>query len=274
MSSARSRVFATPELLEAILAQLPPRALLFAQGISRHFQTTITTSPTLQQLLFLRAAPLNHPKKWSLNPLLRELLTPFFVVAPADQWALPMYESIEMMDCFSNPTKSAAFLSKEASWRSMLLVQPPPKVLHITRFLHAQVGDYAYDATHVPPTGTLTTGAIYDIAESFTRDNEFSSFGLSVLEEEAGVKVTLYLLSTAQCCPSERERKADLRSKGAEVLFTDLGFQRREDEGPGWRLDMTWQTDLSVEKGGVDYVEFGSWMRRRAPISSLLSDVR
>jgi hypothetical protein len=55
MTSAIERVFATPELLEAILIQLTPtNQLLRAQLISRLFHTTITTSPKIQQLLFFR----------------------------------------------------------------------------------------------------------------------------------------------------------------------------------------------------------------------------
>ncbi|KAK5124041.1 hypothetical protein LTR85_002238 [Meristemomyces frigidus] len=48
----------TPELLEAILLQLPIRdVLLNAPLVCKHWQTTITDSPRLQQALFFK--PLN-----------------------------------------------------------------------------------------------------------------------------------------------------------------------------------------------------------------------
>jgi hypothetical protein len=77
MSSAQARVFAISELFEAILAELPPFDLLFAQSISRKFRTAITTSPKLQRLLFLRAAPLKDAQDWTLNPLLKEEFVPW-----------------------------------------------------------------------------------------------------------------------------------------------------------------------------------------------------
>ncbi|KAK4540811.1 hypothetical protein LTR36_008888 [Oleoguttula mirabilis] len=57
-STAKAQeVFSSPELLEMILLQLPPRHVLAAQSINKTFEALIATSPQLQQYLGLRADP-------------------------------------------------------------------------------------------------------------------------------------------------------------------------------------------------------------------------
>ena len=48
-------VFAVPELLECVLLQLPTRNLLHAQKVCKQWRHVITTSPSIQKALFLRA---------------------------------------------------------------------------------------------------------------------------------------------------------------------------------------------------------------------------
>jgi hypothetical protein len=182
MSTAQDLVLATPELLEAILSHLPPHALLFAQLISRSFHTAVTTSPTLQRLLFLRAAPLDAPHTWTLNPLLRDLFTPFFVFGLSAYGTVQQdHSSIRLMKCFATKGSNDVFLSKDATWRSMLVLQPPPKVLKVTRFVHAQARDIAWDTTldcGKSLAGGVTMGVVYDIAESYTRGISASMYVL------------------------------------------------------------------------------------------------
>ncbi|KAF2255238.1 hypothetical protein BU26DRAFT_547233 [Trematosphaeria pertusa] len=276
MASAQDRVLSTPELLEHILAQLPTRDLLFAQRLSRHFRKAITLSPSLQQLLFFHASPFKEDRQWTLNPLLREVLVPWFV-RPSNRWAMPTYESIELLDGLDDESGRQAFLRPEASWRRMLLIQPPPTSLSVVKFCHAMMGDFCNEAK-VPfkgsKSGGVTMGVIYDITESFLRHERVASFGLSILDLEEGPQITLYLTYTVQCCIDTDLRKWSLRSEAAEIQEQHLEYKEREESAERKRFDRTWTSDLTVEKGGVDSVEFERWQRDRAPISSLLSDVR
>jgi hypothetical protein len=61
----------------------------------------------------------------------------------------------------------------------MLILQPPPKTLKVTRFVHAQARDMAWDATldcETSPAGGVTMGVVYDIAESYTRGTSASMY--------------------------------------------------------------------------------------------------
>ena len=54
--SAVGRLFATTELLEAILLDLPPRDVLLLTRVSRAWRGTVEGSVKLQRYLFFRAA--------------------------------------------------------------------------------------------------------------------------------------------------------------------------------------------------------------------------
>ncbi|KAF2178603.1 hypothetical protein K469DRAFT_467003, partial [Zopfia rhizophila CBS 207.26] len=140
MASTYARVLNTPELLEAILAQLPPRDLLRAQCISCSFRDTIQASPTLQQALFFRPAPVKEPGVWTINPLLQDLFLPWRVF-PETNWDLPEYATLELLDWNCSPETVAAFQHPSASWRRMFLIQPPSKKLAVIRHVHKRGGD-------------------------------------------------------------------------------------------------------------------------------------
>ncbi|KXS93516.1 hypothetical protein AC578_1446 [Pseudocercospora eumusae] len=74
-ASATSRVFATAELLEAILLEADTHTVLFAQRVNCNFQTCIKESPPLQQKLFFKPVSANsaiepHKDEPGQNPLL------------------------------------------------------------------------------------------------------------------------------------------------------------------------------------------------------------
>ncbi|KAK4954672.1 hypothetical protein LTR10_008105 [Elasticomyces elasticus] len=125
--AARSKALALPELLEIILFYLPTKDLLFAQKVSKHWLTTITTSPSLQKALFflpgtkndLHLEPTlkraNPPVPWkspvtTLDPLLLN-------VGPSTTF--PMFGAPLRADILSQG------LHAEASCRRMYLMQPP-----------------------------------------------------------------------------------------------------------------------------------------------------
>lgn len=51
--AAKSKVFSTTELLEAILLQLPMKDVLLSQRVSKEWRDTIVGSTKLRELLFL-----------------------------------------------------------------------------------------------------------------------------------------------------------------------------------------------------------------------------
>lgn len=66
---AVTRTLFITEMLEKILTFAPPRTILTAQRVCRHFHAVIATSPALQSRLTFRA-PANDSSRIDLNPLL------------------------------------------------------------------------------------------------------------------------------------------------------------------------------------------------------------
>jgi hypothetical protein len=269
-SPACDRVLSTPELLEAILLQLTPLSnLLLAQQVSSGWRDAITSSPLLSQSLSLRAAPSSpNPSSWTVNSLLRKYFPLFFVV-PKHRYTLPTfsYDSLQAMEWpnSSAPTyqKRDAFLRAEASWRRMLLVQPPPQQLHLIHLTNGQVCDYEKKAVMSFGKAGVTMGAVYDITESFLRSETASSFGLEYLNAEEAPKITLFLTHTQQCCDDMSHKAVDVRSYGADLHVRDVQWvkSRLSHEDDMYGLDMDWRTDMTVEKGGVGYEEWEKWRK-------------
>jgi hypothetical protein len=82
------------------------------------------------------------------------------------------------------------------------------------------------------------------------------------MDSDAGPEMTLYLRST-QSCMRTRHRAPSKQSEGVEVAFNDLDLKTREGKGVPRRLDMTWETDLRADRGGIDEAEFGKWVEGR-----------
>ncbi|KAK5684570.1 hypothetical protein LTS10_004442 [Elasticomyces elasticus] len=57
-----AQVVNLPELLEAILLELPTRDLLLAQRVCTNWRTAITTSPNLQKMLFFKPGAANDTR--------------------------------------------------------------------------------------------------------------------------------------------------------------------------------------------------------------------
>lgn len=263
MPSAQDRAFDIPELVEAILAQLSPRDLLLSQRISRNFQTVIKSSPRLQQTLFFRPAPFKGPDKWTLNPLLRKHFVPWFVTSES-RWGFPDYESLEALEWNANAQKRAAFLHPNASWRRMLVVQPPPQELRVSNLEHGQCGDFKTIADisfeHHEPNG-VTMDAIYDLSAAFVMNHDVSQFALSIHEQQTqGPKIELELIYTMQCCGDSGQSR-HLMSKAQDVWnLNKLKF--RPDPRRGRAVeeeDVARRTDLLPNRGGVTPQEFEKW---------------
>lgn len=167
-SSAMTRVFHVPELLESILVHLSMKDLLLSQRTSRAFHDTIQGSVQLRRKLFLEAdwnggsrlfgvhAPLSKPgRKPENNRLLLRAFpgcypTITLVIvsdgAPGGQTSFeragvtsgPGSETWSWDVCISfpadrKPTMSPAVEYPEASWRKMYLSQPPCQSLYLVR---------------------------------------------------------------------------------------------------------------------------------------------
>ncbi|RAK85101.1 hypothetical protein BO79DRAFT_132422, partial [Aspergillus costaricaensis CBS 115574] len=122
------------ELLEMILLQLDMRTLLVsAQRVCRAWNTLIKDSSSLQTLLFFKPAAEPFPTELSAremvedNPLLSYIWHEFWrkrVSTSSVNFNLPPLD----------PQRENVFLRAEASWRQMLLRQPPVSLMAVVEY--------------------------------------------------------------------------------------------------------------------------------------------
>jgi hypothetical protein len=121
-SSPIEKVISTAELLELILLQLDLRTLLTAaQRTCRHWNSLIRESPSLQKYLYF-APDESAFKSW--NPLLAEAFPPFFSQTGGSATGFGRF-TFATFDMIHYPDKITAYNRKEATWRCMLVQQPP-----------------------------------------------------------------------------------------------------------------------------------------------------
>jgi hypothetical protein len=134
-TSTSEQVLYNPELLECILLHLPERDLLVnAQRVSQLWNAIITTSPTLQRILYFQPFPSEDSIKCTVNPILLLLFFPWFRSFERD--TPPDYIKrldFRNLDWNSSNAKQEAYRRKDASWRRMLVVQPPVLNIYIAR---------------------------------------------------------------------------------------------------------------------------------------------
>ncbi|KAJ5166695.1 uncharacterized protein N7482_005476 [Penicillium canariense] len=120
--SPQEKVVSTAELLELILLQLDLRTLLTAaQRTCRSWNILIRDSPSLQKALYFVPNE-NVPKSW--NPLLAEVFPSFFSEHGTAATNFGKF-TFSTLDMIKYPDKIIAYNRKEASWRRMLVQQPP-----------------------------------------------------------------------------------------------------------------------------------------------------
>ncbi|KAF7341836.1 F-box domain protein [Mycena sanguinolenta] len=154
MSAAQEDILATPELLELILAQLPMRDLLVtAPLVSKTWRAT-TLVPALQRaLFFLPSASSNS------EPIQNLLLAAAFPTFFASHAGACYARTFMVMPWNKAPD---AFKRPEASWRRMLLTQPPVRGMAITQTYSPRVRR----AMLRDPEG-LRMGVLYDLGVQF-----------------------------------------------------------------------------------------------------------
>jgi hypothetical protein len=219
-------VLSKPELIELILLQLPMRDLLVhAQLVNKDFYSVIKNFPSLQRKLFFVAKPATSPQKpqddrgsmlqavmchedWEINPLLRERFPPWFN-SHAQLKQLGITE-LRNLDWNSSTEKIAAYARCEASWRRMLVTQPPITRLGIVNSASSQGGTSQCTGEIVLESG-IKMGLLFDLVEMHMISNSpVSSFALRwhVLldEQETALEpkitehhITLYTRFVFQC---------------------------------------------------------------------------
>lgn len=142
MDSAMNQVLDSPELLEMILVQVDMRSLLTsAQRVCLHWASLINSSPSIQKALFFTAikecewgADENTP-----NPL---LAVAFPSVFPANGRTDRFQFDFSDMAITKDASTMARFVRKEASWRRMLVQQPPIRTIGHYHITHGMAGDF------------------------------------------------------------------------------------------------------------------------------------
>lgn len=172
MPTPIASVLNTTELLEQILLFLPERDLLVhAQRVNRSFRTLITSSPSLQQKLFFKRIPSRGPDgddkhcTWHANPLLLAAFPPMFTSSQGKWNKLRGNQVYQNLD-WQKESKAEAYKRREASWRRMLVSQPPVSRLYVTIAYRVRGSTRKERFKFELPDG-LYMGMLYDLV----RDN-------------------------------------------------------------------------------------------------------
>lgn len=116
--TALSKALAMPEIVQLVLLHSDMRTILTgAQRTCRFWNNVIQEFPSIQKHLFFTPIEEGDVKKIP-NPLLAELFPSFF-------FRERTRFTNESLDMVKNTHKAAAYLREEASWRRMLVQQPP-----------------------------------------------------------------------------------------------------------------------------------------------------
>ncbi|KAJ7093292.1 hypothetical protein B0H15DRAFT_831926 [Mycena belliarum] len=202
-TAARDTVLATPELLALVLARLPMRDLLLRAPLVCKTWHATTLSPDLQRALFFAPdpRPLSDSTSDSAsessssepppvrNPLLAELFPPFFVPRPPTRFDWPAARALTALPAASAP---AAFARPDASWRRMLVAQPPPRAVYVVQKCQRDER-YSEVAMRVALLRglELRMGALYDLAARLANRDE--SWFCVTWNEEGGRKYDVML---------------------------------------------------------------------------------
>ncbi len=160
--SAQSQALALPEVLEAILLELPIRDLLTsAPLVSKSWNEAITSSAAIQQALFFQQRRESRGQDPEINPLLQWAFPPWFPPKSSQHDTRGL--RFTRLDWNKSAKKTAAYSARCASWRKMLPTQPPPTHLLIEQKSHYQVGSFVSEGEVDFPEG-VRMGTLYDYA--------------------------------------------------------------------------------------------------------------
>lgn len=177
---ACERFFVVGELVSLFLHQADTLSLLNCQRVCRLWKEIIAQSQTLQEFLFL--APLKQPtgvqQAVNLNPVLEACFNPLFAfrtpLAFASgnkiglQTAMCNYDDLANLPWARDgtthdaPTRKA-YSRREASWRKMLISQPP--ITHLD-WGHLWKSDTGRGSHHLDYSEVITIGKLWDWLEA------------------------------------------------------------------------------------------------------------
>ncbi|KAF7190401.1 hypothetical protein HII31_08319 [Pseudocercospora fuligena] len=246
---AASRVFALPELAEDIILRLHPEDILRLQCTCRALRDTINETPAIQELLFFMPASdigLYYVERPRL-PYSKQRPT-IILNSMGRQWASLAANDIERK-IIENPflrllihdaPRRPGFRRPEASWRRMLVSQPPIKRLYVKNL------DYHYGS---PWSGiAITPGSNHSTAERGAM--------LEDLEAQAGSVAS----SSTICAPTCAGHGNDC------ITLDDLltTFDRSPCHINGWSLwepfknwdQMRTVAKIPYSRAGEDFLEF------------------
>ena len=265
MPTATSTTLATPELLEAVLLHLPPHDLLAtAPLVSHSFHNAIRSSTSIQQALFLR--PRIRPQssaEWTLNPLLQTAFPPFFNLRIIGGFFnSPSDADFRCLDWNKSPARRRAYKRKGASWRRMLVVQPPIVTLRVEEIVCGPGGYSERQGCLVVEDG-LRMGVLYDLVQK--------RVGVPI----SGFWVRWRMFLTNREDRSEPKSMEDEGDGDSEERSEEAGDVQRECVQDEWRQGVTLVLQNTVqccigmpntvgpEFESEDYedtkVEFGEW---------------
>ncbi|KAJ7636302.1 hypothetical protein FB45DRAFT_906342 [Roridomyces roridus] len=207
MSAAQELVISTPELLTCILTQLPMRDLLVTVPLVSKTWQAITQTPEVQRLLFFEPSTDSSSSPAVQNPLLAELFPPFFAPERQDtrfhhSW---MAHTIKAMPWSKAPW---AFNRANASWRRMLVTQPPARKIIVVQTHSYMRGKSVSRATL--EDGPVRMGRMYDLAVPWVASiaSWFCVLWPGMRGAEAEADIT-FLRGSVQQCAGGGKRQLD-----------------------------------------------------------------
>ncbi|KAK8045318.1 Regulator of G protein signaling superfamily [Apiospora rasikravindrae] len=172
------RVVAPTELLEAILLCMDIRTLLTsAQRVCRRWHHLIGDSPSLQKALFFEPDNTVLPTSPLRNPLLAEVFTVWFDYNASSALGANGQDHHYYRDFQASPfaRNLDVVLHKDASWKRMLVQQPP--LLHLGDWRHTydEMGHHEELLVHEPFPHGLRMENLYFLTFERMKAGEFAS---------------------------------------------------------------------------------------------------
>jgi hypothetical protein len=245
LSTKFEDVWAITEIAENILAHLPMKDLLLAQRVSTGWQVLIASSPALQELLFMRprqpeanqsVSPNSMPTR-QFNPLLIEHMSMWF--SPQERNARQSVKDVP----WGQTVSRLVFLRKEASWRRMLLAQPPFTAFELVHRVHFYGGDRVSVGCIDQQEG-VRMGLAYDAAVKSVQG------GHGYLPSSFYTLMDGRVTHDAQGPSTQGSSEASKRIFGGVNKFTVFSQITRGCSGPDWeeakRMQMEQQQLISA----------------------------
>lgn len=136
-------IFLINELLESILLHTDMRTLMTSgQRVCRGWNETIKSSPRLQEHLFLKPSKQPSEKcQRTRNPLLEDILwAQFFLKQQQNPDSTAEVSRFPLREC--DRVRLKAYLRKDASWKQMLLQQPPTSSIGVLEIIRRSDSEF------------------------------------------------------------------------------------------------------------------------------------